>query len=86
MSELQRDVARVLRALGVPAEVEALTADGLFSVDIALAGAGIGSAFPLALLAHDLCAETCLLHLSVRCPFKAKLALVNIFTGLTIVV
>lgn len=39
MSELQRDVARVLRALGVPHQLEALTPDGRFSVDIALPGA-----------------------------------------------
>lgn len=43
MSELQRDVARVLRALGVPHQLEALTPDGLFSVDIALPGAARGS-------------------------------------------
>ena len=42
MSELQRDVARVLRALGVPHQLEALTPDGLFSVDIALPGAARG--------------------------------------------
>ncbi|KAK9831449.1 hypothetical protein WJX81_006122 [Elliptochloris bilobata] len=38
VSQLQRDVARLLHSLGMPHELEALAADGLFSVDIALPG------------------------------------------------
>lgn len=39
MSELQRDVARVLTAAGVPHQLEARTPDVMFSVNIALPGA-----------------------------------------------
>lgn len=38
VSELQKDVSRVLRNLGNPHEIERLTEDQLFSLDMALEG------------------------------------------------